>query len=159
MRIIATLTGEGFPVDIVLHHDGHLSFIADADIDVDGSGPSHGDPCYQPETTLHHEGKPLNSDVDKYIVVPPVLVKGVVPVVMGSLAHVTNLNNARTSCAVVGDVGPSRKTGEISRALAIELGIDPDPQTGGMDTPNVLYKVFPGTAACVDGKQYHLQPS
>ena len=159
MKILATLTGEGFPVDIVLHSDGHISFIADADIDVDGGGPSHGDPCYQPDTTLHHEGQPLNSDVDKYIVVPPIVLKGVAPVVMGCLAQVTNLKNSRSAIAVVGDVGPSKKCGEISRALALELGIDPSPVSGGMDSPDVLYKVFPGTPAEVDGKKYTLQPS
>jgi len=50
-----------------------VRFIADADIDADGSGSSHGDPYFQNDTTLHYNGMALNSDVDKFIVVPPSL--------------------------------------------------------------------------------------
>lgn len=154
--VLSTLSGEGFDVPIYRDEDGCVRFTSDADIDVDGSGQSHGDPYYQPDTTLHHNGKPLNADEESFIVVPPVVIKAVLPVVLGCRARVTYRGK---SCeAVVGDVGPTRKTGEISRALALKLSINPSPISGGVDDPVVLYELWPGKAALVDGRQYKLQP-
>jgi hypothetical protein len=156
-RLITTLKGEGFPCSIYEAVDGRVYFTADADIDVDGSGSSHGDPCYQPDTTLHHNGRALNSDVDKFIVVPPIICQAVKPKVLGCLAKVTNTKNGRKCLAVVGDIGPTKKTGEISRAVAFALGIDPSPTTGGEDSAVIQYEIFPGTAALVDDRQYELK--
>lgn len=152
-KLLGVVSGERIPVQIWVQPDGRVTFRADADIDVDGSGPSHGDPYYQPDTTLHHLGKPLNSDVDRYIVVPPLVVKSVAPVVLGCKANVTF--RGKTCTAVVGDLGPRTKAGEISRAAAIALGINPSPVSGGVDEIEVDYEIFPGIAA--DG--YELQPA
>lgn len=137
--------------------DESVVFRANGRIDIDGSGPSHGDPCYQADTTLHLDGKPLNSDVDKYIVLPPTIVKAVPGIMLGCQALVLNIKNGRQTHAVVGDIGPSRKLGELSAACALALGISPNPNIGGTDDFILNYTVWPGVAAVVDGKQYQLQ--
>src|SRR5262250_3176255 len=106
-KTIATIEGE----DIVLGDDGKVRYKSKAAIDADGIGPSHGDPDKQDDTSLHHNGQPLNADVDQYIVVPPAIIVGVgAPIVLGSQAHVTFRDN--TVDAVVGDIGPHAKLGE-----------------------------------------------
>lgn len=155
--LLAMLTGEHFPVHIWKQPDGRVTFRADADVDSDGLGSSHGDPYYSPDTSLHFLGKALNSDVDRYIVVPPVVIKSVAPVVLGCMAIVTYRGKSVT--AVVGDVGPRTKVGEISIACAKALGINPSPISGGVDEFEVDYECFPGVAALVDDKLYNLQPS
>lgn len=50
------------------------------------------------------------------------------------------------SCVfVVADVGPKDKWGEISMQLAKNLGVDPDPKTGGTEA-GVTYVVFKGSS-------------
>src|SRR5215469_2710446 len=71
-KIIDTIEGE----DIVLGDDGKVRYKSKAAIDADGIGPSHGDPDKQDDTSLHHNGQPLNADVDQYIVVPPAFISG-----------------------------------------------------------------------------------
>lgn len=151
--ILGQIEGE----DIFLHEDGCITFRAKAAIDTDGSGPLHGDPYAQRDTTLHHNGKPLNADEDCYIVVPPLIISRVQPIVMGCQARVRNLHNDRESDAVVGDIGPHKKLGEISVALAKALGINPSPTSGGLEEHVVEYTIFPGTAAVVGKKTYSLQ--
>jgi hypothetical protein len=46
--------------------------------------------------------------------------------------------------AVIGDTGPKDIIGEASYATARDLGIDPDPATGGSDGP-VTYICFKGS--------------
>lgn len=154
MKIIATIEGE----QIVEHDDGSVTYKSKAAIDTDGSGPLHGDPDAMADTSLHQDGKALNADIDKYIVVPPAIIDGVEGVVMGCQAHLQNQLNWLQTDAVVGDIGPHKKLGEISRATAMALDIDPSPISGGMDEHKVFYTIYPGRAAVVDGKQYTLQP-
>ncbi len=73
MRIIATIEGE----QIIENDDLSITYKAKAAIDGDGSGDSHGDPDWQNDTSLHWNGKALNSDIDRYIVVPPAIINGV----------------------------------------------------------------------------------
>jgi hypothetical protein len=152
-QIIATIEGE----DIVLEDDGTVHYKSKAAIDADGIGPSHGDPDKQDDTSLHHNGQPLNADVDQYIVVPPAIISGVEPIVLGSQAQVTFQGN--TVPAVVGDIGPHQKLGEISVATAKALGIPSSPVSGGVDEHVVEYVIEPGVAAEVNGVTYQLQPS
>lgn len=157
-RVLAVMSREGFTSTITeLSQGGPVHFVADADIDDDGSGPSHGDQFHQGDTTLHLNGHPLNADVDLYIVVPPVIPKSVKGIVLGSQAIVVNRRNGKRSPAVVGDIGPSTKDGEISVALAVALGINPNPNTGGEDSAVIEYTIEPGVAAVVNGKAYDLQ--
>lgn len=156
-RILGTYTAEGYSSTVYEDEKDRVHFMADMDIDVDGSGNSHGDPYFQPDTTLHYRGKALDSDVDKFIVVPPLIVKKTKGIVLGCLAKVTY--KGKFCLAVVGDLGPTRKLGEASRAVANALGINPSPISGGVDDPTVLYELWPGLTASIDGRTYELKPS
>ena len=81
-------------------------------------GPAHGDPYHQSQTAYWNGGKCLNADVDKYIVVPPQIRSSVPGVVMGCQAKLTNLQTNVTTFALVGDIGPSEKTGEAAYCAA-----------------------------------------
>jgi len=140
--------------DVILDDDGSVSYTAKADIDSDGTGPHHGDRTAQNDTSLHFECRPLNADVDRYIVVPPQIRNAVAGVVLGCQAHVTF--NGRTVTAVVGDIGPRAKLGEMSIACARALGIPDSPVSGGVAS-GVTYRFEPGIPAIVDGKQFLLQ--
>ncbi len=153
-KLIAVIEGES----ITEYNDGAVRYTAKAAIDTDGSGPLHGDPYAQRDTSLHWMGKPLNADVDKYVVVPPAIIRGVRGIVLGCQAMLTNNNNGKHTSAVVGDIGPREKLGEISVATAKALGINPSPTTGGTDEHIVDYIIIPGVPAVVDGKLYQLQP-
>jgi len=142
-----------------LHGDGHLSFIADADIDCDGGANPQHDPCWQRDTTLHHHGHPVDAERVPFIVVPPSIVRAVAPVVMGCQAKITNTLNGQSCLAVVADTGPAKKLGELSPAAARRLGINPNPNTGGESRPVILYELWPGQPATVDGESYQLQPA
>lgn len=151
MRIIAVIEGE----EIVEHDDLTVTYKAKAAIDSDGVGPHHGDHTAQDETTYKPD---LNADVDKYIVVPPAIVAGVKGVVMGCQASVANTLTNQVTQAVVGDIGPHAKLGEISCACASAIGLDSSPVHGGVDQHVIQYILWPGVAAQVDGKDYVLQP-
>lgn len=155
MTTIATIENE----PITLDDAGRVYYHAKAAVDCDGAGPHYGDPDAQDETSLRQNGHSLNADEDRYIVVPPAIIHGVGPIVLGCGARVTNEENGKSTEAVVGDVGPHLKLGEISRATAIALGINPSPTRGGMDAHHCFYEVFPGTPASVEGKDYTLQHS
>jgi hypothetical protein len=158
MKEIGRFTQEGFESIAIEDDDGKCHMIADFDVDVDGSLPNiYHDPYYQNDTTLHYQGKALNTDEDKFAVLPTPLIKAVKGIVLGCQGRATNLLNGKKSDFVVGDVGPTKKNGEGSRALAIVLEINPNPNTGGMDEAHVLYEWWPGKAAIVDLKQYALQ--
>lgn len=155
MRIIDTIEGE----NINEMDDLSVTFKSKAAVDTDGIGPHHGDPCAQSETTLKLNGESLNADVDRYIVVPPAIVHGVKGIVMGCQAFCSNTKNGRSTEAVVGDIGPHKKLGEVSVACADALGLNPSPTTGGTDEHIIHYHLIPGQAAVVNGKQYQLQPA
>ena len=155
MRIVATIESE----EITEHDDGSVTFRAKAAVDTDGIGPLHGDPDAQRTTSLTWQGKSLNADIDKYIVVPPAIIAGVKGVVLGCQASCFHIRTRKTTLAVVGDIGPHKKLGEVSVATAKALGIDPSPTTGGTSSHVIEYTLYPGKPAVVDGKQYSLQPS
>jgi RHS repeat-associated protein len=90
-------------------------------VDTDGSGPTHGNPYHQNETSLKIKGKSLNSDEIPFVVAPLNLLKeGVRP---GDKAEIS-ANGKKVKC-VVGDFGPTKKgVGEASVKALKELGID-----------------------------------
>ena len=157
MRTICTIG----PVIVTEHGDDSVSYIAGAQIDGDGSGPSHNDPCFQNDTSLHHPltGKALNADDVPFVVVPPAVIHGVKGVVLGCKAHVTNTKNGRQADCVVADIGPHSKIGELSIAAAKALGVNPSPTVGGESGRWFLYTLWPGVAANVGGVQYRLTAS
>lgn len=134
-------------------------FVGDFDNDCDGSGqnPDH-DPFFQPDTTLHHEGKAINPYVVPGMVVPLWLPRAVKGIVYGCLARVTHLVTMKSELAVVHDGGPRKKVGEGTPMLARRLGINPNPNIGGEDDPVILFECWPGVPAIVDGVAYQLQP-
>lgn len=158
-RELGTFTGESAYFTAKAYEEtanGRCYMRADLDVDVDGIGDDHGDPYFQPDTTLHRNGNPLNSDEEFFIVLPPDCIKRVKGIVLGCQAKVWYRDKSHT--AVVGDVGPTRKVGEGSYALAQFLGMNPSPINGGEDYAKVDYEWFPGVAAVVNGVQYSLQP-
>jgi hypothetical protein len=137
-----------------------VTFIADADIDCDGSGgnPEH-DPYFQPETTLKVEGKSLDAYKVPFVVVPPVVIKKTKGIVMGSLCLIENTHTKEICIAVVGDVGPTRKVGELSPRAAGQISVDPNPVSGGESSFIVKYSIFVGIPAVIDGFTYPLRKS
>lgn len=104
--------------------------------------------------------KYVDSATVPFIVVPPMIIKGVAGVVMGCRAVVTNTRNGKTVEAVVADAGPSNHLGEISVACAKGLGISTGgkhPANGGGAESGIKYQLFPGIPAVVDGVRYPLQ--
>lgn len=137
-----------------------VEFTADMDVDCDGGGgnPQH-DPFFQPDTSLHHNGKPLVAEEVPYVVVPPVVIQRTKGVVMGCQAYCTHKDTGVRVAAVVGDRGPTRKIGEGSVKLCELLGLSGNPNTGGTSLHIIYYEILPGVPAVVDGVTYALQPA
>lgn len=155
MRLLGTIAG----VQIVEATDARVVFISGAAIDSDGSGGNlDKDPFFQPDTTLHHNAKALNAYKERFVVVPPLIVQKTRGIVFGCQAFVTNLITGKVVTAVVGDLGPAAKIGEISVACAQALGLNSNPNHGGTDAKAIGYEILPGVAASVDGIVYDLQP-
>jgi hypothetical protein len=129
------------------------------DIDGDGAGGRQdNDLTYQPETTLKNpDGTSLNSLLDRGIVIPEFLAEEVPGIVMGCQARVTDVLAGIVSAAVAFDLGPDTKWGEATIALANFFKVPSSPRTGGTTVPRFFYQFWPGQAALVLGKQYHLQ--
>jgi hypothetical protein len=65
---------------------------------------------------------------------------------LGDFATVVNLQNGKTSPAIVADQSsPDLPVGEGSIALAKRLGIQSDPRHGGKEEPIILYVIYPGS--------------
>lgn len=94
----------------------------------------------------------LDSETERFIVIPGPLRSLVKPVLLG--ARVLAEYRGRSAVAVVGDIGPSNHLGEGSIALAKALGIPSNPRRGGVDD-GVLYTIFPGESC----PGYELQPA
>ena len=119
----------------------------------------YNDPCWQPQTAYYNGGKFLNPVKVRYVVVPPFIINAVEPIVLGSESSVFNtINNIETD-AVCGDVGPDDKLGEASCACAQAVGLNPNPNYGGTDSHIIVYTIYVGEPALVDGIRYKLQPS
>lgn len=145
---------------IYQHPDGHLSWLSDCDIDNDGSGGNpEGDPYHQDTTTLRHfDGTYLNAQTENYIVIPGGIAQLVGPVVMGCKARVHYRRTGKVIDAVVGDDGPTFKVGEASVHCAKDLDMDPSPINGGESAFDmVLFEIWPGVPAVVNGITYPLQ--
>ncbi len=136
-----------------------VAFLSDADIDCDGSGDNpDNDPYYQDDTSLHGpDGKALNAYEVPFVVVPPLVCQKTLGKVLGSRCTVTNITNQMSCDAVVGDVGPTRKTGEVSPECALRLGLSPNPNWGGTSERIIVYMINVGEPALIDGVQYELK--
>jgi Fungal chitosanase of glycosyl hydrolase group 75 len=138
--------------------DEMVIFKADADIDCDGSGGNpDNDPWFQNDTTLHRDGAALNAYKESFMVVPPVVISKTKGIVLGSLCLVEHTINTKFCFAVVGDIGPRKKVGEISPACAKQIGVNPNARTGGEERKVIRYTIFIGVPARINGLQYTLQ--
>lgn len=145
-------------VQIAAYPNGRVIFIGRFMIDADGSGPQIPGDTFQPDTTYHYQGKALNAWETNFIAVPPQIIRGVKPVVLGCHVRVRNLQNNLVATALVGDVAPRDGCGEGSPALAKELGIPPSPISGGIEDHDIFYEIFPGIPAQCNGRTWPLQP-
>ncbi|MEZ4366039.1 MAG: glycoside hydrolase family 75 protein [Kofleriaceae bacterium] len=139
-----------------------VAWVADLDIDCDGQ-PSAAcnattDPSYLPETAAtDSHGDPLDAAALPYVVLPAPSARfdyrdhG-----LGMRSVVAVVYADRVEYGVAGDVGPAAIIGEASYALAANLGVDPDPATGGTDGP-VGYVAFTGAAAKVTTIEDHAE--
>jgi hypothetical protein len=117
------------------------------------------DPCHQDETAYYNNGKFLDPYKVPYIVVPPLIIEGVDPVVLGCHGAIINLKNGLSTPAICGEVGPDDEIGEASVEAAERCGLSGSPIDGGTDEHTIAYVIWPGLAAHVDGVVYKLQPS
>jgi hypothetical protein len=136
----------------------YICFVSDLDVCNDGSGPAHGDPYHQPQTAYYNQGKFLNADTDRYIVIPPQIRAQVPGVVMGAQARLTNLETKATSPAVTGEIGPKDKTGEAAYCLA-KLINPTITHNAGDENLIYLYELWPDVPATVNQKTYKLEPA
>ncbi|MFD7864217.1 glycoside hydrolase family 75 protein [Streptomyces sp. NPDC059783] len=130
---------------------GAVHWKADLDIDCDGRTTAacntRTDPAFQDDTAFHtSDGRPLDARELPYVVVPGRSARwdpardGIRGGGVVALVH-----EDRVAYAVVGDTGPSGLIGEASLAAAGELGIDPDPKSGGAPG-GVTYILFRDSA-------------
>jgi hypothetical protein len=84
----------------------------------DGSGGNPGDDQHhQSQTAYYNGGKYLNPYEVPYIVVPPLIIEGVDPVVLGCQGVIVNLKNGQSTPAICGEVGPD-EAGRSGKAAA-----------------------------------------
>jgi len=101
----------------------------------------------------------VDAETVPYIVVPPEVRAKAKGVVLGCKARVTNLHTKQTVDAVVADIGPRNKAGELSIAAALGIGIPSSPRVGGSEARIVLYEFWPGVPAIVNDKHFTLIPA
>lgn len=87
----------------------------------------------------------VDSQTIPYIVVPPIIIKGVSGIIRGCKARAT-VGGKSIDC-VVADRGPAKKIGELSIAAADALGIPSSPRNGGREKADILYELWPDAAA------------
>jgi hypothetical protein len=105
----------------------------------------------------------VDSATIPFMVVPPMIIRGVAGIVMGCRCVVTNTRNGRSVQGVVADGGPSDHLGEISlacaKAIGVPAGTTHPANGGGASSPTIVYHLYPGTPAVVNGVTYPLQHS
>jgi hypothetical protein len=122
---------------------------ADMDVDCDGVASSvcnsNTDPWYQGQTSFTtSKGKSFTASTTHYYVIPLPSSKfsysaaGIKPGTVAAIVY-----NNKVLYAVFADEGPSGIIGEASYATARDLGIDPNPESGGTDS-GVTYIVLKG---------------
>lgn len=162
-QLTRTLIGtlEGCPIYAVEKFGVlRIEWVAKMAVCCDGSPTNpEADKHWQAQTAYYNSGKFLNPYEVPYIVVPPMIIEGVAPVVLGCQGVIVNLKNGLSTPAICGEVGPDDKLGEASCEAAGRLGLSASPNSGGTDEHIILYAIWPGMAATVDGVEYKLQKS
>jgi len=154
---VATDNGQadGNPVVQGPHDPRPGAYVSTTSLELPGKGGEH-----LPDSSPF---KYVDSATVPYIVVPPLIVRDVPGIVMGCRAVVMNRQTGQKTEAVVADGGPSDHLGEISvacaKAIGVPVGTNHAADGGGADSPNILYRLFPGVPAVVNGVTYPLQRS
>jgi hypothetical protein len=131
----------------VCDKNGAVFWKADMDIDCDGVRTTQcnedTDCCFYPDTAFHTStDQPLNAAALPFVVVPsPSSTWDYRNFGIKGGGAVAIIYNNKVEYAVVGDTGPTAIIGEASYRTAADLGIDPDPSTGGTDS-GVSYIFF-----------------
>jgi Uncharacterized protein conserved in bacteria (DUF2272)/Fungal chitosanase of glycosyl hydrolase group 75 len=129
---------------------GAIWFKADMDIDCDGGTTQicKADKNYLPETSCSTSlGKPMDASNIPFIVLPQSSNgwnENNYGIRCGTVGAV--IFNGKLEYGVFGDRGPEGVIGEASHAMAKRLGINADPNTGGIGT-GVTYIIFTGSSA------------
>lgn len=140
---------------------GIVFWTADLDVDCDGKETPQcnlqTDRAYQDETAASDSmGDPLDAAALPYVVFPGASTRFTYANhEIGMRTVVAVVYRDKVAYGVAGDVGPASAIGEASYAMAVELGIDPDPSTGGTAEP-VSYIAFTGVAARVSPIEDHV---
>ena len=114
-------------------------------------GPDDPFPGYYVSTTALEDGAQAFSNPRRYVDserVPYVVIPGAphFGVNLRDVGFALNLATGDSSEFIVADVGPANRIGEGSMKLAHNLGIDPNPRTGGSEADTIAYCFFPGEA-------------
>jgi hypothetical protein len=96
-----------------------------------------------PGFPLDHPACYIDSQTVPYGVVNSSIINGVAPIVMGCAFRVRYCQGPWIP-GMVADVGPSKKIGEVSIAMANLLGLPSSPRDGGTNSPHLDYELFPG---------------
>lgn len=139
---------------------GAVFWKADMDIDCDGKASTtcskKTDPSYLPETAASDsKGAPLDAAKLPYVVVPLASARfdyAKAGLRLGNVVAV--IYKGKVEYGVLGDLGPASILGEASYAMAKNLGINPNPATGGVDS-GVTYIAFTGTTAKITPIEDH----
>src|SRR5439155_17077461 len=113
---------------------------ADMDVGCDGARTSKcnekTDCCFQNQASFEtSKGKPFQADLTHYFVIPlpssrfSYSKSGIRPGTTAAIVY-----NNRVVYAVFADEGPNNIIGEASYATARDLGINPNPKNGGVDS-------------------------
>ncbi len=123
-------------------------------------------PGFYVSTTTYQRPKFPKNDPRRYvdsaevpfIVVEDFIRKRAKGIVLGCKAKVTNIKNGKSTPAVVIDMGPLYKIGELSQKAAHLLGIASNPRRGGTSENIVRYEFWPDTPGEWDGEVFSLIP-
>lgn len=139
---------------------GAVAWTADMDIDCDGQESEQcnlgTDPSYMDQTAASDSnGDPLDPATLPFVVIPG---RGArfdyIDAGLGMRSVVAVIFDGKVEYGVLGDVGPQAIIGEASYAMAVKLGIDPDPSTGGV-SGGVAYIAFTGAESKVSVIEDH----
>lgn len=158
--ILGIVQGVAIEARITANGNETVHFVADADIDADGSGGNPDrDPYFQADTSLHGpDGRALNAYQVPFVVVPPLVCQKTRGMVLGSECLVTHTMTKRQVLCVVGDLGPQSKVGELSVAAARAIGVPWNPVRGGESRKIIDYEIRVGKPAVINGVRYALKP-
>ena len=155
------MDGPGQPNDVdICGLPTAVHWTSDLDIDCDGKESPQcnlqTDPYFMAQTAATDSmGDPLDAATLPFVVFPGASARfdyrdhGI-----GMRTVVAVIFEDKVVYGVAGDVGPTATIGEASYAMAVLLGIDPNPRTGGSDGP-VAYIAFTGTDSRVTPIEDH----